>query len=171
LNTRRSFKPSACLVILTVQGKRLWRDKNGNIVTQKPTVAEAARTPQTSSWPHMYENFLSFQRHEEFGPTPPSSARTLSISSASEPCSPGNFSDHLPMVQSPKEQSAQPFDLGRQWSSPLTSPLTKFDLFFTSNTKHAPFADLLDPHTLSLSNYSLTTLRDCWTLFDTLRRC
>jgi hypothetical protein len=157
-------------VILTAQGKRLWRDRNGNIVTQKPSNLEAVWTSQESSWPHIHERFPSFPRYEEFGPTSPSSARTLSIGSASEPCSPGNFLDHLPMVQSSIEQPTRPPYLRGQWPSPSISPLTKFDLFSTSNTKYAPFADLLDPHTLSLSRYSLTTLRDCWTLFDTLRR-
>jgi hypothetical protein len=163
-------------VSLTAQGKRLWRDRNGNIVTQKPAVVEVVRTPQSPPWPlhkdsvNIFESFSSFKHHEDSVPTSPSSSRTLSISSASEPCSPGNLPDHLPMMQSPKELPTRLSSPGGQWSSPLISPCAKFDLFSTRATKQAPFADLLDPNILSMSNYSLTTLRDCYTLFDTLRR-
>lgn len=162
---------------LTAQGKRLWRDRNGNIVTQKPAVAEAAQTIESPSRllyknsANTFERFPSFSHHEDSVPTPPSSSRTLSVSSASEPCSSGNFSDHLPMMQNPNEQSTRLSSSGGQWPSPLISHRAELDLFSTKVTKHAPFADLLDPSILSMSNYSLTTLRDCWTLFDTLRRC
>lgn len=163
-------------MFLTAQGKRLWRDSNGNIVTQKPAVAEVAQTPASPSWPiykdsvNTFERIPSFSRPEDSLPTSPSSSRTLSISSASEPCSPGNLSDHIFMMQSPNEQPTQLSYPGRQWSSPLISPRAEFNLFSTEATKQAPFADLLDPKILSMSNCSLTTLRDCYTLFDTLRR-
>ena len=163
-------------MILTAQGKRLWRDRNGNIVTQKPAVAETGRTPDSPSWPlckdsvNTFERLPSFSRPGDSLPTSPSSSRTLSISSASEPCSPGNLSDHLPIMQSPNEQPMRLSYPGGQWSNPLISPRADLDLFSTRATKQAPFADLLDPNILSMSNYSLTTLRDCYTLFDTLRR-
>ncbi|KAF3001821.1 hypothetical protein E8E13_003423 [Curvularia kusanoi] len=75
----------------------------------------------------------------------------------------------VPGQAKPQITTHHHFSRGEQWTYP-TSPAVELDLFDTSVAKNTPFADLFDPSIEVFKSYSFTSLRDCWGLFDTLRR-
>lgn len=154
----------------------MWRDIDGRIVTKKPAIARDALKSRSHVQSqhvnpvHTLKGYPALSNQGKVTPTTPSQVNDVSVPPSLETQIPSSLPTYLPSTRSLNNPPGQIASSVEYPIWPTTLPQVEPDSSDTTAIDHPPLAGIFNPALSSSLNYSFTTISDCYSLFDMMRR-